>query len=190
MGEENDALDLGLLQNLKEFKSTSVLKKTALSVLVKLVTAKEIEKLKKQFEAIDTDFTGYIDAEELSEAMKKSNLKVPAQEIDKIIDEIDYKGNKQINYSEFIAATLTTKKILNDSRLKVLFREFDVDNSGYITKDNLFEAFERLDKEVTEDEIKEILKKHDLAKDGRISFKEFKHMMLGDDEVMDTNSEF
>jgi len=108
-GEEGDALDLDLLQNLKEFKSTSMLKKTAMSVLVKLLTAKEIGKLKKQFEAIDTDFTGYIDAEELSTAMKKSNLNVPAKEIDKIISEIDYKGNNQINYSEFIAATLKTK---------------------------------------------------------------------------------
>lgn len=166
-----------------------MLKKTAMSVLVKLVTAKEIGQLKKQFEAIDTDFTGYIDAEELSEAMKKSNLKVPAQEIDKIISEIDYKGNKQINYSEFIAATLTTKKILNDSRLKVLFREFDVDNSGFITKDNLEEAFERLDKEVTKEEIEEVYAKHDHAKDGRISFQEFKIMMLGEDEVFDTFSD-
>ena len=69
-GEENDALDLDLLKNLKEFKSTSVLRKTAMSVLVKLLTAKEIGSLKKQFETIDTDFTGYIDAQELSDAMK------------------------------------------------------------------------------------------------------------------------
>ena len=166
-----------------------MLKKTAMSVLVKMLTAKEIGKLKQQFQAIDTDHTGYIDAQELSEAMKKSNLNVPAKEIDTIIAEIDYKGNKQINYSEFIAATLRTKRILNDSRLKVLFKEFDVDDSGYITKENMIEAFNRLDKTVSNKQIEEILDKHDQAQDGRISFEEFKYMMLGDDDMIETISE-
>ena len=166
-----------------------MLRKTAMSVLVKMLTAKEIGSLKKQFETIDTDHTGYIDAQELSNAMKKSNIDIPFNEIDMIIKEIDYKGNKQINYSEFIAATLQTKKILNDSRLKVLFKEFDVDNSGHITKENLKEAFERLDKIVTKSEIKEILEKHDHAGDGRLSFQEFKIMMLGEDDIIDTISD-
>jgi len=73
--------------------------------------------------------------------------------------------------------------------LKVLFKEFDVDNSGYITKDNLEEAFERLDKKVTKQEIKEIYEQHDHAKDGRISYDEFKIMMLGEDDIIDTASE-
>lgn len=187
--DSKDALDLDLLQNLKAFKSTSMLKKTAMSVLVKMLTAREIGKLKSQFEAIDTDHTGYIDAKELSDAMKKSNIDVPVKEIEMIIREIDYKGNKQINYSEFIAATLHTKKILNDSRLKVLFKEFDVDDSGYITKENLEEAFDRLDKKVTKAQINEILDKHDHAGDGRLSFEEFKMMMLGEDEIYDTASD-
>lgn len=129
-GDEADPLDINLLNNLKEYKSESMLKKAALSVLVKTLNAKQIGKLKKAFEAIDTDYTGYIDADELSEAMKKSNLDTPAKEIDKIISEIDYKGNKQINYSEFIAATFHTKKILNDSKMTMLFKEFDIDGSG------------------------------------------------------------
>ena len=187
---DKDPLDINLLHNLKSFRSTSTLKKTAMSVLVKMLTTKEIGKLKAQFETIDTDNTGYIDAEELAEAMKKSNLQVPASEIDRIISEIDYKGNNQINYSEFLAATLHTKKILNDSRMLVLFKEFDIDDSGYITKSNLIEAFEKFEKPVTEEEIDEILEKHDIVKDGRISFEEFKLMMLGEDEAYDTASEF
>lgn len=80
--------------------------------------------------------------------MKKSNLNVPVKEIDKIIGEIDYRGNKRINYSEFIAATFQTKRILNDSKLRILFREFDVDNSGYITKENMVQAFDKFDKKI------------------------------------------
>lgn len=186
---EKDPLDIDILHNLKEFKSTSTLKKTAMRVLVKMLTTKEIGKLKAQFETIDTDNTGYIDAEELAEAMKKSNLSVPASEIDRIIREIDYKGNHQINYSEFLAATLHTKKILNNSRMLVLFKEFDVDNSGYITREDLRQAFEKFDKPITEEEIEEIIEKHDYARDGRICYEEFKFMMLGVDEVYETASD-
>jgi len=174
------------MQSLKDYKSTSALKKTAMSVLVKMLSAKEIGKLKEQFEVIDTDNTGYINAEELSEAMKKSNLDVPSKEISKIISEIDHKGNKMINYSEFIAATLQTKKILNNSRLMVLFKEFDIDNSGFITKANMIEAFERLEKNVSTTEINKILEAHDKAGDGRISYDEFKIMMLGEDDIVET----
>lgn len=188
-GDDEDPLDIDMLKNLKEYEGQSLLKKAALSVFVKTLTAKQIGKLKEAFEKIDTDHTGYIDAEELSEAMKKSNLNVPAQEIDKIISEIDYRGNQQINYSEFIAATFSTKKILNDSKLQMLFKEFDIDNSGYITKENLVDAFEKFDKEISKEEIEKIIQTHDLANDGRISFKEFKVMMLGDDELIDTVSE-
>lgn len=187
--KEKDALDINILKNLKEFKSTSILKKAALSVLVKMLTAKEIKSLKLQFEKIDTDHTGFIDGEELAEAMKKSNLDVPAKEIDRIIKEIDYKGNKQINYSEFIAATLQTKKTLNDARLKVLFKEFDVDNTGYITKENMIEAFEKFDREISTKEMDEIFEKHDTERDGKISYVEFKIMMLGEDEVVDNLSD-
>jgi calcium-dependent protein kinase len=152
---------------------------------VKMVSAKEIEQLKKEFEKIDTDNSGYINAEELFEAMKKSNIKVPITEINRIIEEIDFKGNNQINYSEFIAATLQTKKILNNSRLMIIFKEFDVDNSGYITRDNLMEAFKRLGKDASEKDIDDILIEHDKAGDGQISFEEFKLMMLGEDDIVE-----
>lgn len=45
-GEKEDALDMNLLNNLKEFKGTSMLKKAAMSVLVKMLSAKEIGNLK------------------------------------------------------------------------------------------------------------------------------------------------
>ena len=46
---------------------------------------------------------------------------MPKEEIDRIIKELDYDGNEMINYSEFIAATLSVKKILTHERLDALF---------------------------------------------------------------------
>lgn len=37
----------------------------------------------------------------------KSNNNVPVTEFDHIIKELDYNGNEKINYTEFLAATLS-----------------------------------------------------------------------------------
>ena len=72
-----------------------------------MLPAKDVENLRKQFELIDTDHSGIIDANELAAAMKKNeSIQVPDDEIDKIIDEVDFAGNGQINYHEFLAATV------------------------------------------------------------------------------------
>lgn len=42
-------------------------------------------------------------------------------EIDSIIENLDYAQNNKINYSEFIAATISVKEFLTDSKLKALF---------------------------------------------------------------------
>ena len=41
--------------------------------------------------------------------MKNSNMKLDMKEIDQIIKELDYDGNEMINYSEFMAATISIK---------------------------------------------------------------------------------
>ena len=42
----------------------------------------------------------------------KTNNNLPVTEFDHIIKELDYNGNEKINYSEFLAATLSVKSIL------------------------------------------------------------------------------
>ena len=169
----NDALDPALIQNLIEFKGTSRLKKAAMNLFVKTLNINKFEQLRKQFEELDTNNTGQVDASELSLALKKSDLNIPEDKIDQIIKEIDTADNNMINYTEFLAATMTTRKFLNENRLLMLFREFDVDDSGYITKSNLEEAFTKLDRPLTTADIKAIIDTHDTSNDGMISYDEF-----------------
>lgn len=72
-----------------------------------LLSKSRAEELKSQFEAIDLDNTGMVKATELTIALKTLNLYHNDEEIKKIVSEIDYYGNGMINYSEFIAATLS-----------------------------------------------------------------------------------
>ena len=125
-----------------------------------------------------------MNANELAQAMKDLNIGVADGEIDKIIREIDYVVNGKINYTEFLAATLTMQETLTEEMLWRLFKKFDVDDTGYISKDNLFDAFKRLGRSnMNIGDVNEMIHAHDIAKDGRISFDEFKKIFNIEDKV-------
>jgi Ca2+-binding EF-hand superfamily protein len=54
-----------------------------------------------------------------------------------------------INYSEFLAATISVHTILTHDRLEAIFKQFDVDNKNEITADNIRDAMSKLGKDVT-----------------------------------------
>ena len=64
-----------------------------------------------------------------------------SQRVQAIMNNVDYHGNGKINYSEFLAATVSVRSVLTDVKLYALFKHFDTDNSEYITPDNIREAF-------------------------------------------------
>ena len=46
--------------------------------------------------------------------MRNANIYCEDDEIDKIIEEVDYGGDKIINYTEFLSATISVKEILTE----------------------------------------------------------------------------
>jgi len=58
-----------------------------------------------------------INADELRQAIKNSDVNIPDDEVERIIHEVDYFGNKKINYTEFLVATLDVKTFLDDNKL-------------------------------------------------------------------------
>lgn len=48
-----------------------------------------------------------------------------------------------------------------------LFKKFDVDDTNYISKENLLDAFKRLGRiNITLEEVSEMIRVHDIEKDG------------------------
>ena len=43
------------------------------------------------------------------------------EELDRIVAEVDYRGDRLINYSEFLSATIQVKNILTEDRLHSIF---------------------------------------------------------------------
>lgn len=174
-------LDSKFLDNLSNIKRNCQLKTAALNLYVKYISNSQIKKIREQFEAIDTDNSGYIDAVELARAFRTYNPDLPQEKIDSLIEKIDVARDQKIAYSEFLMSTVSTRKQLNDNRIMMLFKEFDFDGDAYISRDELKEMLDNMNQPCSEKDIDEIMKEHDTSKDGRISYDEFCTMLIYDD---------
>lgn len=98
---------------------------------------------------MDTDNSGLIDKNELKKAIEKANIYISQQEIDKIVEEVNIRGNGEINYSEFIAATIEAKKMLTNEKLYALFKEFDHQDINVLTINNIKVALRRMGRDLS-----------------------------------------
>ena len=94
-----------------------------------------------------------------------------------MISEIDYNENQQIEYTEFVAATLDKDVLKNKETLKGLFNQFDLDNDGSIDKMELLKSFSKFGRDITVTEIDAILKQHGRKDTNQIDFENFQQII-------------
>jgi calcium-dependent protein kinase len=97
-------------------------------------------------------------------------------EVDRIMKIADTDGSGEIDYSEWIVASIDKNKLLNDEKLQQCFSLFDKDGSGSISADEVKDVLgigKNSDEKIWNDIILEV----DDNGDGEISFEEFKLMM-------------
>ena len=87
-----------------------------------------------------------------------------------------------INYTEFLAATISVQKFLTHQKLEAIFRQFDIDGNNQNTKENIRDAMTKMGREISDEEINEIMRKHDSSGDQAISLDEFKKMIMDDND--------
>merc|ERR1712176_1614395 len=97
-----------------------------------------------------------------------------------IFNALDSNNDEEIHYSDFLAAMVNTRIQLHDDLITQAFKKFDVDNSGYITKENLTEIMAGSN---DLEQVEKFIAEADLVKDGRISLDEFKTYMRGDPTI-------
>ena len=105
-----------------------------------------------------------------SHKFKDLNINTNEDELKRIFNSLDFHNDGKVNYSEFIAATLSSVKFVIKERLISAFQYFDIDNSGFITLDSVIKAL--IQNNVTIDI--EGLKKMFKGKRSKIDFLEFK----------------
>ncbi|CAI5946392.1 unnamed protein product [Closterium sp. NIES-65] len=133
-----------VLTRLKQFTSMVKMKRMAMKVIAEGLKEEEIRGLRELFEAMDTDGSGTITMTELRDGLKKYGANLSDAEISRIMEETDIDQSGEIEYGEFLAATLNLSKIDKQENLLKAFAFFDTDGSGTITLDELQKACEQL----------------------------------------------
>ena len=146
------------------------------------MSGQEIRELTDVFREIDTDDTGMVTIKELREAMVKSKIEITQEELDDIFSLLDetQESEKRISYTNFIKATLDTRKILTKEKLQSLFKQFDSSQNNSITEQDLLEIMRRHGQVATEEEVRNMIKEVDSKNEGKITFEVFKKLMNED----------
>jgi len=170
-----------MVENLKGFRSQNKLKKVALHVIASQLGEDQIKTLRETFMKLDSNGDGKMTVSELKEGISKAGLKEIPPDLKAIMDDIDADGSGEIDYTEFLAATLDKKVYMQEDVCWNAFKNFDRNNDGKISQDELKVILG--DPSVQNQanvEIAEILKQFDGNGDGFIDFQEFMQLMRGE----------
>mmetsp|Transcript_47911 Transcript_47911/g.113864 ORF Transcript_47911/g.113864 Transcript_47911/m.113864 type:complete len:612 (+) Transcript_47911:62-1897(+) len=161
-----------LSSKLRNFRGHSKMKRLALTVIAQQLPDHDIEELMKTFQMLDKNSDGTLTTKEIRDGMKRHSVQIP-QDLEEIMRVVDSDGSGCIDYSEFIAATLTTKQYLKREVMWAAFRTFDVNGDQMIEVEELQQVM----KEQNNDVIEQLIKEVDADGNGKICFDEFCKMM-------------
>ncbi|NWT59508.1 CETN2 protein, partial [Erythrocercus mccallii] len=134
--------------------------------------------IREAFELFDADGSGSIDVKELKVAMKALGFEPKKEEIKKMISDIDKEGTGKISFSDFLAV-MSQKMAEKDSKEEILkaFKLFDDDETGKISFKNLKRVAKELGKNLSDEELQEMIDEADWDGDGEVSEQEFLRIM-------------
>ena len=99
----------------------------------------QIDFLKVAFTKIDKDSSGEISKEELKDFCNSGNLTLSSGQLDFMFNIIDSNGNGEISFDEFLRFVLLIMQPEDETaNAHTIFKGFDKDKSGTVSKEELF----------------------------------------------------
>jgi len=142
-----------------------------------MMTQQELNHMAEQFKEFDKDGSGALSPDELKIALREvQGVDYNEQEIADLIKKIDIDGDGEINYSEFLMASLNQNALLSSERLEQAFRLFDIDGNGEISIQEL-QSLLSLAKQIDEKVVMKALREIDGKTKKSIKFSEFRALM-------------
>ena len=144
---------------------------------------KLLNELSHLYDKLDRNSDYKITKAELYKAYKKAKIPITQEELDKIINSIDFDNNGNIDYEEFIRMCIPKEQLFTDENLENAFLLFDKDKKGFITPSEIVD-FIQSNKNFN-DKAKQKMKNEILdISDEIIDLEEFKILMMtmGDHE--------
>ncbi|CAF3000100.1 unnamed protein product [Rotaria sp. Silwood2] len=143
-----------------------------------ILSNRQMKELHDAFDLFDRDRSGTISLSELKQVLIALNFNPTDTLVRKVMKEMDIDGNGSVEFDEFVKIMKNVyERKFTEDEMRRAFKCFDIDNSGYITADELHEVLRRLNRDVSERRISEVLKSVDMDHDGKISYEEFVHIV-------------
>ena len=164
------------LLTLKQFAKKSALQKEICFFLAKIGNEKELIQLNQLFNQLDTDHTGTLDQEEIERAFKQIGIQIDEKDLQLIWEGLDFHKDGEVNYTEFLAAMVSSYSFMKEENLWNVFNYMKENNksSDYVSVDSVLNAARSLNLNVDEDEVKKGFQGY---KADKISFDDFKKIM-------------
>lgn len=108
--------------------------------------------------------------------------KVSREKLQMMMNEADLDSNGVIDFPEFLTLVATKLNDPEEKELKLrrAFELYDLGNTGFITTTDLRIVMERLGCYLTPEKAFEMINEADLDGDGRLSYEEFRRVMVED----------
>lgn len=124
------------------------------------------------FTEADTDKSGFLTQAELTEVLRKKGYREPESKIEAMFRSCDSSGDNKVSLEEFLTAMgVLSPKDHKQAMMRNVFREFDVNGDGTISREELGKALEK--SELSGPEVDRILKLADADGSNTISYEEF-----------------
>lgn len=126
------------------------------------------------------DQSGEIDVKELRAAMRALGFQVSAEELQKMVADVDNDGNGGISFREFLEMmTAKMNEDTTDKEIMECFALFDTDCTDTISRRNLIRARGKLgmDEDITDEQLSNMIFQADRSGKGEVSKADFLSLM-------------
>lgn len=137
------------------------------------------------FKMLDLDKDGFLDYNEISQALKAYCIVPNAQQLRETMRRIDINGNGKIEQLEFkqFMEDMIKKNVMEQEDelqdLRIKFQQADFMKLGYLTAPQLLTVLQQMKCDVTEEELSHLINLADTNHDGKIDIDEFMLLMVG-----------
>jgi len=98
-----------------------------------------MDQAREVFLELDKSGDGTLSVEEVRDGLVRAMgcVKGSLEDFSRIMADLDKDGNGVVDYSEFLAASISKQTIVDQQNLKIAFDMLDGDRNGQITKEEL-----------------------------------------------------
>lgn len=163
--------------------NTQLLEFNAKQYVSPLLNEQDIMQLKEVFDTFDYNGNGILSPNDLKNALISYGYQVNKETVYDIIAEYDEDESGGLSFKEFLrmitnSLTNNPKKTMKEkNEIERVFRKYDPKNKGFIDFDCLKRMIAEFEEEVSDSELRDIIKKIDSNQDGRISYDDFYRVM-------------